>query len=297
MKLEIPSENPNLVIMDGRVLAESLETELRHEVSDFVAEAGRAPGLAMIVLGSDRVALDYASSASQAALALGIEYMAYLWPNETNDRELSLLIKDLNSQDLFDGISIQSPLPRHISYEEMATSIDPRKDIEGYHPLNVGRLFSNVDTLVPPPAVAGIELLLRYGIDPAGMRAVVVGRSRVIGKPISGLLAIADATVTVCHSATRDLAAHLREADLVVACAGVPNLITGEMLKPGVVVIDYGKTYEDDQMLGDVEWESTSKIARAISPVNGGVGPLTTLALIANTIKAAQRSRSWNNQK
>ena len=291
MKLEIPVENPDLLIMDGRKLAEELENELSQEVADFQTDNGRTPGLAMIVLGSDRVALDYANNASRLALALGMEYMAYLWPNETDDRELALLIKDLNSQALFDGISIQAPLPRHISYEEMATSIDPRKDIEGYHPLNVGRLFSNLDALVPPPAVAGIELLLRYGIDPAGMRAVVVGRSRLIGKPISGLLAIADATVTVCHSATRDLAAHLKDADLVVACAGVPNLITGDMLKPGVVVVDYGKTYEDEEVLGDVEWESVSRIARAISPVNGGVGPLTTLALIANTIKAAQRTQ------
>ncbi len=290
MELRIPDENPELLILDGRKLTDDLQAALKQQVSEFQEEAGRAPGLAMIVLGNDRVAMEYANNASREALALGLEYMAYLWPNETDDRELALLIKDLNSDAFFDGISIQAPLPPHISYEEMADSIDPRKDVEGYHPLNVGRLFSNLDTLVPPPAAAGIELLLRYGINPAGMQAVVVGRSRVIGKPISGLLAIADATVTVCHSATRDLASHLRQADLVVACAGVPGLITGEMLKPGVVVLDYGKTFEDDEMLGDVEWESVSKKARAISPVIGGVGPLTTLALMANTIKTAQRT-------
>lgn len=290
MELRTPDENPKLLILDGRTLAEALLAELQQQVSEFANEHGRTPGLAMIVLGSDRVALEYANNAAHEALALGMEYMAYLWPNETDDRELALLIKDLNSDQQFDGISIQAPLPPHISYEEMSYSIDPHKDVEGYHPLNVGRLFSNLDTMVPPPAAAGIELLLRYGIDPAGMRAAVVGRSRIIGKPLSGLLAIADATVTVCHSATRDLAAHLREADLVVACAGVPNLITADMLKPGVVVLDYGKTFEDGELLGDVEWESVSRIARAISPVVGGVGPLTTLALLANTIKAAQRS-------
>lgn len=290
MEPVIPAENPELVILDGRRLADDLQAELKQQVSEFQAEVGRVPGLAMIIIGSDRVALEYANNASHTALELGLEYMAYLWPNDTDDRELALLIKDLNSQSLFDGISIQAPLPPHISYDEMADSIDPRKDVEGYHPLNVGRLFSNLDTLVPPPAAAGIELLLRYGINPAGMRAVVVGRSRVIGKPLSGLLAIADATVTVCHSATRDLELHLREADLVVACAGVPDLITGDMLKPGAVVIDYGKTFEDGEMVGDVEWESASKVARAISPVVGGVGPLTTLALMANTIKAAHRN-------
>lgn len=290
MEPVIPKENPELIILDGGKLAYDLQAELKQQVDEFQTEVGRMPGLAMIVIGGDRVALEYANNASHTALELGLEYMAYLWPSETDDRELALLIKDLNSHRLFDGISIQAPLPPHISYDEMAGSIDPHKDVEGYHPLNVGRLFSNLDTLVPPPAAAGIELLLRYGINPAGMRAVVVGRSRVIGKPLSGLLAIADATVTVCHSATRDLELHLREADLVVACAGVPGLITGDMLKPGVVVIDYGKTFEDDELLGDVEWESASKVARAISPVVGGVGPLTTLALMANTIKAAQRT-------
>ncbi len=289
MKLEIPNENPELILLDGRRLAAELQAELEKEIAEFIVNTGRPPGLAMIVLGQDRVALEYANNASQMALALGLEYMAYLWPNDTDDRELALLIKDLNTDPQFDGISIQAPFPPHISYEEMSGSIDPRKDVEGYHPLNVGRLFLNLDTFVPPPAVAGIELLLRYGINPAGMRAVIVGRSRVIGKPLSGLLAIADATVTLCHSATRDLTAHLREADLVVACAGVPNLITGDMLKPGVVVIDYGKTFEGEELLGDVEWDSVSLLARAISPVVGGVGPLTTLALIANTIKAAQR--------
>ncbi len=286
----VPDENPNLLILDGRILAEELQTELRQQVAEFQAEAGRAPGLAMIVLGGDRLAIEYAENASREALGLGLDFMAYLWPDETDDRELALLIKDLNSNQLYDGISIQAPLPPHISYEEMAGSIDPRKDVEGYHPLNVGRLFSNLDTMVPPPAAAGIELMLRYGINPAGMRAVVVGRSRVIGKPLSGLLAIADATVTVCHSATRDLETHLREADLVIACAGVPGMITGEMLKPGVVVIDYGNTFDGTELLGDVEWESASQVARAISPVVGGVGPLTTLALMANTIKAAQRT-------
>jgi methylenetetrahydrofolate dehydrogenase (NADP+)/methenyltetrahydrofolate cyclohydrolase len=290
MEPVIPEENPELIILDGGKLAHDLQTELKQQVEEFQAEVGRTPGLAMIVIGGDRVALEYANNASHIALELGLEYMAYLWPSDTDDRELALLIKDLNSQRLFDGISIQAPLPPHISYDEMAGSIDPHKDVEGYHPLNVGRLFSNLDTLVPPPAAAGIELLLRYGINPAGMRAVVVGRSRVIGKPLSGLLAIADATVTVCHSATRDLELHLREADLVVACAGVPGLITGDMLKPGAVVVDYGKTFEDDELLGDVDWESVSKVARAISPVVGGVGPLTTLALMANTIKAAQRA-------
>jgi methylenetetrahydrofolate dehydrogenase (NADP+)/methenyltetrahydrofolate cyclohydrolase len=290
MEPVIPEENPELVILDGRKLAADLQAELKQQVDEFQADIGRTPGLAMIVIGNDRVALEYANNASHVALELGLEYMAYVWPADTDDRELALLIKDLNSQALFDGISIQAPLPPHISYDEMAESIDPRKDVEGYHPLNVGRLFSNLDTLVPPPAAAGIELLLRYGINPAGMRAVVVGRSRVIGKPLSGLLAIADATVTVCHSATRDLEMHLREADLVVACAGVPGLITGDMLRPGVVVIDYGKTFENGELVGDVEWESVSKVARAISPVIGGVGPLTTLALMANTIKTAQRN-------
>lgn len=291
MEYSKPAENPELIVLDGRAMAQELASELKQQVADYVVDNGTPPGLAMIVLGNNRVALDYADNAAREALEIGLEYMAYLWPTETTDRELALLIKDLNGNAAFHGISIQAPLPRHINYEEMAGSIFPYKDIEGYHPLNVGKLFSNMDTLVPPPAVAGIELLLRYGIDPAGMNAVIVGRSRIIGKPMAGLLAIADATVTVCHSATRDLPHHLRQADLIIACAGEPGLITGDMLKPGVVIIDYGKTYdtEEKQYVGDVDWESASKVARAISPVEGGVGPLTTVALLANTIKAAHK--------
>jgi methylenetetrahydrofolate dehydrogenase (NADP+) / methenyltetrahydrofolate cyclohydrolase len=293
MEYARPPENPNLTILDGREFAKELAAELTRQVAEIADERGRPPGLAVIVLGDNRVALDYADNAARECQAIGVEYMAYCWPTDTGDRELALLIKDLNGNPAFDGISIQAPLPRHISYDEMIQSLYPPKDVEGYHPLNVGKLFSNLETLVPPPAVAGIELLLRYGFDPAGMDAVIVGRSRIIGKPLAGLLAIADATVTVCHSATRDLAQHTRQADLVIACAGEPGLLTADHLKPGAIVLDYGKTYEDGRYLGDVDWESASRIARAISPVVGGVGPLTTLALIANTIKASQAKENW----
>jgi methylenetetrahydrofolate dehydrogenase (NADP+)/methenyltetrahydrofolate cyclohydrolase len=163
------------------------------------------------------------------------------------------------------------------------------KDVEGYHPLNVGRLFSNLDTIVPPAAAAGMELLLRYNINPAGMRAVVVGRGRTIGTPLAGLLVIADATVSVCHSATRELAAYTQEADLVISCAGQPNLITGTMLKPGAVVLDYGMTYEDGVLLGDIHWETVRHVASAVSTGPDGIVPITTLALMANTIRAAQK--------
>lgn len=282
-------DKPDALVLDGRALAEELRAELREEVADFSDQYGRPPGLAMIVLGGDRLALDRADHAAAEAYQLGLEFMAYLWPEETGDRELQLLIRDLNTRPAFDGIAIQAPLPPHISYEEMIAVIDPAKDVEGYHPLNVGRLFSNLDTMVPPPAAAGMELLLRYNINPAGMRAVVVGRNRTIGKPIAGLLVIADATVTVCHSATRDLAASTQEADLVVTCAGQPNLITGTMLKPGAVVLDFGLTYEDGILLGDVHWETARHVASAISPGPDGLEPITTLALMANTLRAAQR--------
>lgn len=283
------NEKAEALVLDGRALAEELRGELREEVADFIEQHGRPPGLAMIMLGNDRLALDRADHAAAEAFQLGLEFMAYLWPEETGDRELQLLIRDLNTRPAFDGISIQAPLPPHISYEEMIAVIDPAKDVEGYHPLNVGRLFSNLDTMVPPPAAAGMELLLRYNINPAGMRAVVVGRNRTIGKPIAGLLVIADATVTVCHSATRDLAASTQEADLVVTCAGQPNLITGTMLKPGAVVLDFGMTYEDGIVLGDVHWETARHVASAISPSPDGLAPITTLALMANTLRAAQR--------
>lgn len=282
-------ENTDALVMDGRALAEELRAELKEEVDDFREQYGRPPGLAMIVLGGDRLALDRADQAATEAMHLGLEFMAYMWPAEISDRELQLLIRDLNTRLAFDGIAVQAPLPPHISYEEMVAVIDPAKDVEGYHPLNVGRLFSNLDAMVPPPAAAGMELLLRYNLNPAGMRAVVVGRNKAIGKPLSALLVIADATVTVCHSATRDLAAHTQDADLVITCAGQPNLITGTMLKPGAVVLDFGMTYEDGIILGDVHWESVRHVASAVSASPDGIAPLTTLALMANTIRAAQR--------
>ncbi len=287
---QVPPENPTLKILEGRTLADHLRAELRLEVTDFEQQYGRPPGLAMLVLGADRTALDYANGAAQEARQVGIEYMAYLWPDETSDRELQLLIRELNSRSHFDGIVVQAPMPRHISYEEMVAAVDPDKDVGGYHPLNVGRLFSNLDTFVPPPAAAAMELLLRYDINPNGLDAVVIGRNQILGKPIAGLLVIADATVTVCHSQTRDLAAKVRAADLVLSCAGQPGLVTGDMIKPGATVLDFSRSYDDaGNIVGDIEWESVSKVAGAISPVTGGIGPVTVLALLANTIKAARR--------
>jgi len=287
------NDSSSVTILDGRILADQIRDELRLEVSDFQEEFGRPPGLAMIVLGGDRHALEYADEAAKEALNIGMEYMAYLWPEDTGDRELQLLIRELNIRTHYDGISIQAPLPPHISYEEMISVIDPEKDVEGYHPLNVGRLFANLDTMVPPPAAGGMELLLRYNIHPSGLKAVVVGRSRIIGKPMAGLLAMADATVTICHSETADLAFHTRQADLLIASAGVPGLITGEMLKPGAVVLDFGINHdENDKIVGDVDWESALPVVSAISPTPGGTGPMTTIALLANTIKAARRLSS-----
>lgn len=284
----ISAENPDLIILDGSKIAEIVREELRQEVTDFQEHHGRPPGLAMIVLGGERRALDFAAKASQEALDIGMEFMAYMWPDETKDRELQFLIEELNSRTHIDGISIQAPVPPHISYEEMVAVIDPRKDVEGYHPLNVGRLFANLDTMVPPAAAGGLELLLRYNIHPSGKRAVVVGRSRVIGKPIAGLLAFADATVSICHSETPNISEYTKMADLVVACAGQGNLITGDMLKPGVVVLDFGIAYDESgNKMGDVEWKSACKIASAISPITNGTEPMTTMALLANTIKAA----------
>jgi methylenetetrahydrofolate dehydrogenase (NADP+) / methenyltetrahydrofolate cyclohydrolase len=285
---DIPAENPDLIIMDGVKVAEVIREELRSEVAEFQEQYGRPPGLAMIVLGGERRSLDFASRTSQEALAIGMEFMAYLWPEETKDRELQFLIEELNSRTLIDGISIQAPLPPHISYEEMVAVMHPNKDVEGYHPLNVGRLFANLATMVPPAAAGGMELLLRYNIHPSGMRAVVVGRSRIIGKPMAGLLAFADATVSICHSETPDLSEYTKMADLVIACAGQGNLIKGDMLKPGAVVLDFGIAYDDNgNKMGDAEWESVSKVASAISPTPNGTEPMTTMALLANTIKAA----------
>ena len=284
------AKKPDLIFLDGRTLAEQIREELRLEIIDFEEELGRPPGLAMIVVGDDRRALEYALHAVHEAQAIGMAHKSCLLPVKTTDQELQALISELNSNPSIDGISIQAPLPYHINFEEAIASIDPVKDAEGYHPLHVGRLFSGLDTMVPPPAAGGMELLLRYNIHPAGMHAVVVGRSRLIGKPLSALLAMADATVSLCHSETRDLAYFTRQADLLITCAGVRHLITGDMLKPGTVILNYGYSWdEDDNLVGDVEWDSAVKVASAISPTPGGTSPMTTVALLANTIKAAQR--------
>jgi methylenetetrahydrofolate dehydrogenase (NADP+)/methenyltetrahydrofolate cyclohydrolase len=277
-------------MLDGHKLADKIREELQHEVADFEEELGRPPGLAMIVLGGDRRALEYAEHAKNEAAKIGMQFMAYLWPENIRDLELQYLIKELNGHIHYDGISVQAPLPPHLSHEQMVQVIDPAKDVEGQHPLNVGRLFSSLDTMVPPPAAGGMELLLRYNIHPSGMRAVVVGRSRVVGKPMAGLLTMADATVTICHSETRDLASYTREADLVVSCAGVPGLITGDILKPGAVVMDFGHTFDEDgNVYGDVDLDSALPVVGAITASPGGLESMTTLALLANTIKAARR--------
>lgn len=280
----------NPVLLDGASLADKIREEMQYEVQEFETEFGRPPGLAMLVLGSDRRAIEYADRAKKEAYKIGMQFGAYLWPSDTGDRELQFLIRELNSHIQYDGISVQTPLPPHLNFEEMVVMIDPAKDVEGQHPLNVGRLFSNLDAMVPPPAAGGLELLLRYNVPLTGKHAVVVGRSRIIGKPIADLLTLADATVTVCHSQTQDLKHYLKDADIVVACAGVPGLIHGDMLKPGAAVLDFGMNRDDeDRMVGDVDWVSTYPLAGAISPTPGGTDPMTIMALLANTIKAARR--------
>jgi methylenetetrahydrofolate dehydrogenase (NADP+)/methenyltetrahydrofolate cyclohydrolase len=275
-------------ILDGRALAQRVREEVREEVEAFTARHGTRPGLAAILVGDDPASALYVRNKARAAGQVGIRSETFHLPARTPQRELLELVDQLNAREDVHGILPQLPLPEHLDPEAVFDRIDPRKDVDGLSPYNAGRLALGRPQLVPCTPMGVLELVRATGVQLRGARAVVVGRSNLVGKPTALLLLSEHATVTLCHSRTRDLALHTREADVLVAAVGRPRLVTADMVKPGAVVVDVGITRQGDRIVGDVDFDRVQEVAGWITPVPGGVGPMTVAMLLRNTVRAAR---------
>ncbi len=271
--------------MDGTALA----ARLRGELKDDIAELGRV-GLATVLVGDDPASEIYIRLKHKAAEEVGIEPIDHRLPSTTAEDELVELVEELNENDDVDGILVQTPLPEQIDEARVMRAIDPMKDVDGLHPFSAGQLYLGHQTLVPATPLGVMHLLDEYRIPIVGQRAVVVGRSTLVGKPVALLLLQANATVTICHSRTEDLARHTLDADILVAAVGLPEVITADMVKQGATVVDVGITRTDAGVMGDVE-PDVAEVAAFLTPVPGGVGPMTIAALLGNAVRAARYRR------
>ena len=279
-------------LLEGAPIAGEIRARVATDVAEFVAAHGHPPGLTVVVCGRSAPSMVYLERILKACAAVGIEGRFVDVPGDeptAQSVELTSALLRLNDDPTVSGIIVQMPLPPGIGLRTVIDVIDPLKDIDGIHPLNAGLLRLGYEGFVPATAHAALEVLERSGVTIPGAEAVVVGRSPVVGMPVAFMLVKGGATVTVCHSKTRDLAAHTRRADIVVVAAGQPGLVTGAMLKPGAVVVDVGINVVDGHIVGDVDFASAREVAAAITPVPGGVGPLTNALLLAHLVRAAQR--------
>ncbi len=290
-------------ILDGKRLAGEIKAEIAEAVSKMLAAGKRAPGLAVIIVGNDPASETYVASKIKSCLEVGFLSRDIRLPETTTEQELMQAIDELNRDQTIDGFIVQLPLPKHISEEKVIAAIDPNKDVDGFHPYNVGRLSLGLDTFVSATPAGIIEILERYNIETSGKEVVVLGRSNIVGTPVSLLLSRkakrGDATVTICHSRTKDLAAVCRRADILVVAIGRPEMITADMVKDGAVVIDVGihrvastTTKSGFKLTGDVDFKTVAAKVSAYTPVPGGVGPMTIVSLLRNTLKAAQLNQA-----
>ncbi|MBQ4614456.1 MAG: bifunctional methylenetetrahydrofolate dehydrogenase/methenyltetrahydrofolate cyclohydrolase FolD [Akkermansia sp.] len=285
-------------IIDGKEVSQRIRESLKAEIAELTA-AGRTPGLAVVLVGEDPASQVYVGSKVRACEELGIYSQKWALPAETTQEELVALIHKLNEDERIHGILVQSPPPPHIDEEAVILNIDPRKDVDGFHPVNVAKLvLEEEDGFVPCTPLGCMELLKAYGIETAGKHAVVIGRSMIVGKPMANLLVSkkANATVTIAHSRTADLPGLCRTADIIVAAVGRPEMVTADYVKPGAVVLDVGINRIEDatrprgyRIVGDVDYASVCDKCSAITPVPGGVGPMTIAMLMANTVKACRQ--------
>jgi methylenetetrahydrofolate dehydrogenase (NADP+) / methenyltetrahydrofolate cyclohydrolase len=279
-------------LLEGAPIAGEIRAGVASDIAAYVADHGHPPALAVVICGRDAPSMVYLDRILKACTAAGIDGRLVEIPDgspEAQERAVVDALRALNADRRVAGIIVQMPLPAGVRLRPVVDAIDPAKDIDGIHPLNAGLLRLGWDGFVPATAHAAMEMLHRSGAPIRGAEAVVVGRSPVVGMPVAFMLVREDATVTVCHSKTRDLAGHLRRADIVVVAAGVPGLVTGADLKPGAVVIDVGINVVEGRIVGDVDFESARQVAGAITPVPGGVGPLTNALLLAHLVRAAQK--------
>ena len=278
-------------VLDGRALSATLREELAAEVVAFKERAGVVPGIAVVLAGADPASERYSQQIGRTFEGIGMNFRLEKLPDTVSQTEVLALIAALNGDKGVHGIIVQMPLPKQVSQEAVAAALLPDKDVDGISPINAGRLLAGAaDYFAPATPSGGMEILRRHGVEVRGKRAVVVGRSNIVGKPMALLLLQQHATVTICHSRTQNLGDVIREGDIVAAAVGRAKMITGDMIKPGAIVIDFGVNFVEGKMVGDVDYESASQVAGAITPVPGGTGPMTNMMLARNTLESAKKA-------
>jgi methylenetetrahydrofolate dehydrogenase (NADP+)/methenyltetrahydrofolate cyclohydrolase len=278
------------LILDGKAVAAKVLAEVRAGVQDFSRKSGVTPTLAMVLVGDFAPSKIYVRGKKKAADEVGIVSRDFLFPEGSTQERLEATLRDINRDPSIHGVLLQLPLPAGLDEDAAINAIAPEKDVDGLHPVNLGNLLGGKPTVVPCTPAGCLEILDHYAVELKGAEAVVLGRSRLVGKPLAQLLLGRHATVTMCHTRTRDLAAHTRRADVLCVAAGRAGVVTGDMVKEGAVVVDVGvNRLESGKVVGDVDFASVSPKARAITPVPGGVGPMTVAMLLRNTLAAAQR--------
>ena len=292
-------------IIDGKQVAADMRAEIKEQTATLRETLGIQPGLAVVLVGDNPASKSYVSAKEKACAEAGFASFDHRLPQDTSEESLLALIDRLNHDPAVDGILVQLPLPRHIDENRVIMAIDPEKDVDGFHPVNVGRMLIGQPCFLPCTPHGILHLLKRSGVSTDGAHTVVVGRSNIVGKPVASLLlqksALGNATVTLCHTHTRDLAAFTRQADILIVASGRPGTVTGEMVRPGAVVIDVGVNRVEDpdspkgyRLVGDVDFDSVRQVASLITPVPGGVGPMTITMLLYNTLEAARRRPGRN---
>ena len=275
-------------LIDGRAVAKALKEEIAQRTQAMIAQ-GVTPHLAVVLVGEDPASQVYVRNKENGCIKAGIRSTVIRLEEDCTQQELEETVKRLNADASVDGILVQLPLPKHLNEASVLRLIDPDKDVDGFHAMNSGRLMNGQPGFVPCTPLGVMKLLEAYGIDPAGKHAVVIGRSNIVGKPMTMLLLRANATVTICHSRTQNLAEITRQADILVAAVGRANFVTADMVKPGAAVIDVGINRVDGRLVGDVDFDAVSGVAGYITPVPGGVGQMTIAMLLANTLDAAAK--------
>lgn len=289
-----------MILLDGRKTAEVIQQEIAAEVAEIKVTGGKVPHLAAVLVGNDGGSVTYVTNKVLACEKVGFGSTLIRYEDDVTEAELLAKILELNESEVIDGFIVQLPLPRHINTQKVLEAIDPRKDVDGFHPVNVGRMVAGLTSFLPATPYGILQLIARYNIETDGKHCVVIGRSNIVGSPMSILMAKAaypgNATVTLCHRNTVDLAYHTRQADIIISAVGRPGLITADMVKEGAVVIDVGTTRVPDatrkagyRLRGDVDFDNVAPKCSYITPVPGGVGPLTIAMLLKNTLRAAKR--------
>ena len=279
-------------IIDGKSIAADLRETIRMQTASLTKDHGITPGLAVVLVGEDPASQIYVRNKNRQTIKAGMQSFEHRLPHDTTETDLLTLISKLNQDPKVHGILVQLPVPDHINEDRIIEAITPAKDVDGFHPINVGKLATGQPSLVPCTPLGCIMLAKTIHPDLSGLHAVVIGRSNIVGKPVAGLLLGENATVTIAHSRTRDLPALAKTADILIAAVGRPEMITGDWIKPGATIIDVGINRIDDgsekgRLVGDVDFKSAIKVAGAITPVPGGVGPMTIACLLSNTLRAA----------